>query len=405
MTLANDASFVAVGKLNRLLGWTTLLIGLALAAALDPWLLSAADSNDADVGVRLAIRHAHGVVIAMAFLQLAMAHLLATSAFNHRSRKIAASLTAVGAASYSAGYALALWQPAFHALVLVGSLVNFSGFAFLLGVGPTGVYARQIRMILPVACFGMLMDFMAGLRPILPEAWILEQFGSEDGVRLRMLRLARVAAIALSVLTLLYYGIARRAGTDRGKARLGGISLATGAVGMPLILALACFTSMHVKYLLAIPSTAVVVGVYLGCVFAFKQGGLLERWGWLLIAASTSVGMLIGLYAFDGPFPTPEFMGGYNNLPRRLTRMTHSYSIVLGMISIFLARELGNGQNVNGITKIGARIFTVGSVVMLAVLLLQTVIAMPSMALRAGPTLVLAGITTCLTNRTRRQIR
>ncbi|WP_182870334.1 hypothetical protein [Stieleria mannarensis] len=398
MTPANDVGFVSTGKLNRLQGWTTLLIGLALSAALDPWLLSAVNS---DVGGGLAVRHAHGVVIAMAFLQLAMAHLLSTSAFERPARTIAALLTAVGAACYSTGYALALWQPALHGLVLLGSLVNFSGFAFLCWIGPTGTYARQIRMILPVACFGMLLDFMAGLRPILPADWIQEQLGSEDGVRLRMLRLARVAAIALSVLTLLYYGIARRGGTDRGKARLGGISLATGAVGMPLILALACFTTIHAKYLLAIPSTAVVIGVYLGLFFSLKHGDMLERWGWLLIAASTSVGMLIGLYAFEGPFPTPEFMGSYNQLPRRLTRMAHSYSIVLGMMSILLARELANRQDINETAKAGVQLFLAGCVVMLTLLLLATVVEMPPMAFPTGPILTLAGAIICLAGRIR----
>ena len=400
MTPPSDDGFVSAGNLNRLLGWTTLLIGLALSAALDPWLLDATSAADSDGGVRLAVRHAHGVVIAMAFLQLAMAHLLATPAFDRRARTAAALLTAIGAGSYIAGYALGLWWPACHWLVLVGSLVNFSGFAFLLRVGPSGVYARQIRMILPVACFGMLLDFMAGLGPVLPEAWILEQLGSEDGVRLRMLRLARVAAIALSVLTLLYYGVARRAGPYQAKARLGGASLAIGAVGMPLILALACFTTMHLKYLLALPATAVVIGVYTGLMLSLKHGGSLERWGWLLIAASTSVGMLIGLYAFEGPFPTPEFMGDYNALPRRLTRMVHSYSIVLGMMGILLAREMVQDRGAGGFARIGRAVFIVGCVVMLAVPLLQTVAAVPPTANRIGPLLTLAGAVVCLASRT-----
>ena len=236
MNRASGGSLVSTGGLNRLLGWTTLLIGLGLSAALDPWLFDASPVVDDQNSLRPAVRHVQGVVIAMAFLQLAMAHLLATPAFNRSVRQVAAVLTSFGAASYIAGYMLGLWWPKCHWLVLVGSLVNLSGFAYLLQVGATGVYARQIGMILPVACFGMLLDFVAGLLPVLPESFVLEHLGADDGVRLRMLRLARVAAIALPVLTLLYYGVAGDPELDRTKARLGGKSLATGAVGMPLIL-------------------------------------------------------------------------------------------------------------------------------------------------------------------------
>lgn len=396
MTRPSGSSFVSAGNLNRLLGWTTLLIGLSLSAALDPWLFDAKSAVDFDSSLRPAVRHAHGVVIAMAFVQLAMAHLLATPAFERPVRQIAAVLTTLGAGSYIAGYVVGLWWPAFQWLVLVGSLVNFSGFAYMLRVGATGVYARQIRMILAVACFGMLLDFVAGLLPILPEPLVLEHLGAGDGVRLRMMRLARVAAIALSVLTLLYYGVAQHAGLDRTAVRRGGISLALGAVGMPLILAVSCFTTMHAKYLLPLPATAVVIGAYLGFAFALKNGGTLEWWGWFLIAASTSVGMLIGLYAFEGPFPTPDFMGDYNDIPRRLTRLAHSYCIVLGMMSIFLSREMVGSGGRKWLAKAGTPVFIAGCVVTLSVLLLQTVVPISPTALRIGPILSLIGAVACL---------
>lgn len=399
MTRPSDGSFVSGGNLNRLLGWTTLLIGLGLSAALDPWLFDANSAIDFDNSLRPAVRHAHGVVIAMAFLQLAMAHLLATPAFDRPVRQIAAILTTLGAGSYIAGYVVELWWSAFHWLVLVGSLVNFTGFAYMLRIGATGVYARQIRMILAVACFGMLLDFVVGLLPILPEPLVLEHLGAGNGVRLRMLRLARVAAIALSVLTMLYYGVAQHAGLDRTAVRRGGNSLALGAVGMPLVLAVSCFTTMHAKYLLPLPATAVVIGVYLGFAFALKDGGTLEWWGWFLIAASTSIGMLIGLYAFEGPFPTPDFMGDYNDKPRRLTRLAHSYCIVLGMMAIFLSREMGWNSGTKWLRKAGTPIFITGCAVTLCVLLLQTVFPISPAALCIGPVLSLIGAVACLVGR------
>lgn len=270
--------FVPDGQLNRVVGWTMLVIGLALAAALDPWFFAAQSASEFNGSIRPTVRHAQGVVLGMALLQLAMAHLLATSAFDREVRQTTALLTTLGATIYTAGYALGLMWPVCHGLVLFGSLTNFSGFAYLLWVQPRGEYAPQIRMILPVACFGMLLDFLAGLFQVFPEEFILDYLGGADGVRLRMMRLARVAAIALSVLTLLYYGVARRAGMDRSITRCGGLVLACGAIGMPAILAAACFTSLSLKYLLPLPATAVLIGVFLGLMFGLRHAKPLEWW-------------------------------------------------------------------------------------------------------------------------------
>lgn len=70
--------FVATGGLNRVVGWTMLVVGMALAALLDPWFFAAQSASDFANSIRPAIRHAQGVVLGMAVLQLAMAHLLAT---------------------------------------------------------------------------------------------------------------------------------------------------------------------------------------------------------------------------------------------------------------------------------------------------------------------------------------
>jgi hypothetical protein len=392
----NVGDFVSGGQINRVVGWTMLVIGLASAAALDPWFFGAQSAIEFDGSIRPAARHAQGVVLGMALLQLAMAHLLATSAFDREVRQTAASLTTLGAAIYTAGYALGLMWPVCHGLVLVGSLINFSGFAHLLWVQPNGDYATQIRMILPMACFGMLLDFMAGLFQVLPEQFVLDYFGADDGVRLRMMRLARVAVIALSVLTLLYYGVARRAGMDRSTARWGGLVLACGAIGMPAILVAACFTSLYLKYVLALPATAVLVGVFLGLMFGLRYAKPLEWWGWALIAASTSVGMLMGLYAFDGPLGTPEFLGEYNETPRRLLRLAHSYCIVLGIMAIFLAREFDGKCVPHWPANLGIPLFVAGSAAGVGVLVMQIVTTFSTYALCIGPAVAVIGTVACL---------
>jgi hypothetical protein len=52
------------------------------------------------------------------------------------------------------------------------------------------------------------------------------------------------------------------------------------------------------------------------------------------------IGMLMGLYAFDGLLPRPDFIGAYNNNVRRLIRLTHVYCIISGLVSISVSREL-----------------------------------------------------------------
>ena len=394
---AATGGFVSGGQLNRFIGWALLLAGVATAAALDPWFFCAQSALEFAGSMRPEVRHLQGVVLGMGLLQLAMAHLLATSAFDRKVHPTAALLTAVGAAIYTTGYVLGLIWPACHWLVLVGSLINFGGFAFLLWVQPHGEYASQIRMILPVACFGMLLDFVGGLFQILPAQLVIDHFGADDEVRLRMMRLARVAVIALSVLTLLYYAVAGRSVTDRRTAGWGGFVLACGAIGMPAILAAACFTSLYLKYLLVLPATAVVAGTVLGLTFALRYAKPLETWGWALIVASTSVGMLMGLYAFDGPFATPEFLGEYSEISRRLSRLAHSYSIVLGILAIFLSREVERKRDIRWPVKLGMLLFVAGNAAAVGLLVVQIVATLPPYVLCIGPVVSVIGLVACLT--------
>ncbi len=333
----------------------------------------------------------------MGLLQLAMAHLLTTPAFDHVARRRAAVLTTVGACLYATGYGLGMFSLPFHGLVLLGAIINFSGFGYLLVVGPSGQYAGQIRIILPVVCFGMSLDFLAGLLPVMPDSWIVDHLGAADGVRMRMMRLARVAAIALSVLTLLYYGLLDRQSGERGRVtRSGGILMAMGAVGMPAILALASFTWLPVKYLLPLPATAAYLSACFGLYLASRRGNPLEWFGWGLIVASISIGMLMGFYAFDGPFHTPEFLGQYNDAPRRLSRVSHSYSIVLGMVSIFLARELAASPSSDFTRKAGIGLLMLGSILTVGGLLYRMAWHIPAQSLALGPGLVLIGALVCL---------
>lgn len=372
---------LATGRANRFIGWSMMLAGLTLSAWLAPGLFGPTDTSHQSALKWGAIQHAIGVALGMALLQLAVGETLATGAFATTQSKIVALLTAVGVVLYALGYGLGLRLPMLLVLVPVGSAMNLGGFIVLWQSSPRGNYAWQIRSIVPVACLGMLLDLTAGLLVLLPE-FVPHYLGSDDGVRLRMLRLARVAAIALSALTLLYYSTARGRELHYRWIRWGGLSFVVGAIGMPTTLAVACFTSLHVKYLLALPATAVLFGVLIALFTLPRAANRLEWWGWLLIAVSISVGMLMGLYAFEGPLPTPEFLGDYNQWERRLSRLAHSYSILLGMISLFLAFHFHQDHERGVAANLGPNLFIAGSVLTIAAMVLPPWI--PILVLRAG---------------------
>ena len=223
-------------------------------------------------------------------------------------------------------------------LILFGAVVNLVGFAILTWAGWRVSVAVEIRVVLAVFLLGMTLDAICGLYALDFLRWQPIDLGPEDDVRQRMLRLARVAATALSLLTLLSRDLGAVVAT-RLWYRWIRPSLLIGNVGMPAVLAAASFIKVDLKYLLPIPALAMVGAITLVLTRASRTTPLLEQWGWLLIGVSMSLGLLVGMYAFDGPLPTPTFVGGYNEFGRRLTRLGHAYAIVLGLLAILLARQ------------------------------------------------------------------
>ena len=83
----------ADGRWNRRIGWALLIAGFAWAAWLDPWSLSEHDPARVAGSARMIARHGQAVVLAMAFLQLLTAELLASA--GPAVRRVVAALTAV----------------------------------------------------------------------------------------------------------------------------------------------------------------------------------------------------------------------------------------------------------------------------------------------------------------------
>jgi hypothetical protein len=196
------------------------------------------------------------------------------------------------------------------------------------------------RVILLVFCFGIFLAAATGLFELKPQIFLPSYIGPEDGLRMRMLRLARVAAIALPVLTVLFAGLSSRADPHSRAVRWGGIGMLIGTIGMPAVLAAAGFTRIELRALLPVPADAILFGTLCGLWLSREHAQPLEMWGWFLIALSMGAGLLMGLYAFDAPLLPPNFAGAYNDYGRRLIRLAHVGCILLGFSTIFFSRAV-----------------------------------------------------------------
>jgi len=368
-------------SLNAHLGWILLIVSFAGGIALDPWSLGERDPAKIVGSTRMVLRHAQAVGVGMGVLQLLVAQLLTLSGVAGRVRAGVSWITAAGAVLYALGHSIRALEPGAAWLVPVGAVLNLSGFLTLLVVLLRRGDDVVASLLVGVLALGMSIDCVMGLFAANAATFLPQYLGAEDGVQLRMLRLARAAAIALSTLCLLFRALPDPA-TSGPLERRAQAGFAIGMTGMPIVLTAAAFVWIHFKWLLGIPALSVFGGVCVAVWLSRRRAPALEEFGWLVIAISMGVGLLIGMYAFDGPLPSP--VGEYNDYPRRLSRLGHSYAIVLGLICIFASRKQA--------TVRATRFLVAGTVVTAAAIFLLAVSGSTSGILLVGPTIMTIGM-------------
>ena len=97
-----------------------------------------------------------------------------------------------------------------------------------------------------------------------------------------------------------------------------------------------------------------------------------------------SIGLLVGMYAFDGPLPAPAFVGDYLDFPRRLSRLGHAYGIVFGLLAILVARKSANRRV--------ASLLAAGTVLTLLAIFLLGFAHLTTLILAPGPVLIAAAM-------------
>ena len=179
-----------------------------------------------------------------------------------------------------------------------------------------------------------ISDFSAGL-------------GAADSLERRLFRLGAMAAYAVPMLALLAAGENKQkpaAEAHRLSARIAALLVrwepllfAIGAATLASILLAAAFINKELAWLAPIGADTTVAACAAAAIRARWRADGLAFAGWLLVCASMTVGLLMGGYAFDGPMPTPGFIGDYNALPRVLLRDVHVMLLSIGIIGIAVA--------------------------------------------------------------------
>jgi len=62
--------------------------------------------------------------------------------------------------------------------------------------------------------------------------------------------------------------------------------------------------------------------------------------GWCSLVLGATTGLVLGLWSFGGPVPTPGWIGDYGDLSRRFLRLGHIAFFGLGILNIMVAGSL-----------------------------------------------------------------
>lgn len=86
------------------------------------------------------------------------------------------------------------------------------------------------------------------------------------------------------------------------------------------------------------------------------------RFGWIWMLLGIILGAILGMWSFNGPFPSP--LGDYTSLPRRLIRLSHIAFIALSIINILYGYEIDKIRFKEKTKKIGSVCMIWGAVLM-----------------------------------------
>lgn len=125
--------------------------------------------------------------------------------------------------------------------------------------------------------------------------------------------------------------------------------------------------------------------------------------GWIWILTGILVGAVLGMWSFNGPFPTP--VGDYTDLPRRMLRLSHIAFIALAIINILYGYEINNKSKLKLKTKnTGSVLMIFGAILMPVILILSALVNESFKYLTTIPaTLLIISLLIIITHRIKKQ--
>ena len=334
-----------------------------------------------------AADHRNVALIGFAFVLLALAEMKREGGLPAARCAAAWWLIHHGAISYAAGCVVGLFFQPLLLLAPLGALGVVAGLALLLLRTSAGWDNRELRFLLGILLLGSALEVALSFYGVLSEV-LAAPLADPNTLPMRMLRLARVAAMTLPVLALLYRRLAERKALASAAASWGCLAIFAGAALMPAVLCLASWVDPRCKYLLPMPAMLVFFACAIAGRLARGTARHPESFGWLLIATSMGAGMLMGTYSFEGPLPPPEFVGDYGDFVRLLIRQAHGYGIVFGVTAIFAAREQERSAFAGARGRLVGLLIRTGSLATVGFTTLVAMRSLPVEALAWGPGVV-----------------
>ena len=96
---------------------------------------------------------------------------------------------------------------------------------------------------------------------------------------------------------------------------------------------------------------------------------------WTGMAVGAALGLIMGMWSFDGPLAPPNFIGDYTDTPRRLLRLGHIACFGIGILNLLLVQALLDSGNSSRVARRAAQAMNFGNIFLPLVLLIAAVYA------------------------------
>ena len=106
-----------------------------------------------------------------------------------------------------------------------------------------------------------------------------------------------------------------------------------------------------------------------------SMGDLNRIVAWTGMACGAALGLIMGLWSFDGPVAPPNFIGDYTDTPRRLLRLGHIACFGIGILNLLLVQALVESRDSPRVARRAAQAMNFGNVFLPLVLVIAAVYA------------------------------